>query len=371
MSTIISTETPSAFTTSTYSYASNESSIPDAIAYSNSNPYNTSPDSPDGWAYPPGSHSVQNQPLRNAQRTGVPAPTSAEQWNTQATYRTDTDTTTFRTWPGAEPSYQTPIHSHANVYNTNDVDPSNRPYHPSAQPDGREYHQWNHSQQDSYTPNYDTPALYGAPAYPQQSPQTPYYQSNYPQSNTSSSSSPHTASHPLPRHVYTRTLVGPLSCNACRLLDEHQIPGIFFLFQDLSVRTEGSKNFITSLFFSLTLCSKYASRDLSTTLTADECWRVRMFTPSGVSRGCGVDCLILILALRRPRPARCAFTHTHLPSLRRLSRSLSSFSLPSDSQEYQVCQPESIGHLGSHFYTCQKQLRSRLHLVTKAKSFHW
>jgi len=38
---------------------------------------------------------------------------------------------------------------------------------------------------------------------------------------------------------YTRTLVGPLSANACRLLDEHRKEGIFFLFQDLSVRTEG------------------------------------------------------------------------------------------------------------------------------------
>ncbi|KAF5333238.1 hypothetical protein D9611_002518 [Ephemerocybe angulata] len=39
---------------------------------------------------------------------------------------------------------------------------------------------------------------------------------------------------------YTRTLVGPLSANACRLLDEHRKEGIFFLFQDLSVRTEGT-----------------------------------------------------------------------------------------------------------------------------------
>ena len=45
---------------------------------------------------------------------------------------------------------------------------------------------------------------------------------------------------PLPRHTYTRTLVGPLSANACRLLDEHRKPGIFFLFQDLSIRTEGA-----------------------------------------------------------------------------------------------------------------------------------
>ncbi|KAG8936735.1 hypothetical protein FRC02_012017 [Tulasnella sp. 418] len=38
---------------------------------------------------------------------------------------------------------------------------------------------------------------------------------------------------------YTRTLVGPLSAGAARLLDEHGAPGIFFTFQDLSVRTEG------------------------------------------------------------------------------------------------------------------------------------
>lgn len=243
------TETPSGFTSSAYSYTPPESSIPDAITYSNSNAYNPSPDSPDGWGYPPpgpqGSHSIQNQPLRNTPRSGIPAAATGEPWSSQSTYRTDTDTTTFRTWPGAESSFQTPIHSQASVYNNHDIDPSNRPYHPTAQPDGREYHQWNQSQQDAYAANYDNPALYGAPAYSQQSPQTPYYQGNYAQSNASSSSSPHAGSHPLPRHIYTRTLVGPLSSNACRLLDEHQIPGIFFLFQDLSVRTEGSHNFIT------------------------------------------------------------------------------------------------------------------------------
>jgi len=45
---------------------------------------------------------------------------------------------------------------------------------------------------------------------------------------------------PTPRNAYTRTLVGPLSSNGYRLLDEHRKPGIFFLFQDLSVRTEGT-----------------------------------------------------------------------------------------------------------------------------------
>ena len=44
---------------------------------------------------------------------------------------------------------------------------------------------------------------------------------------------------PLPRHTYTRTLVGPLCANASKLSDEHRKSGIFFLFQDLSIRTEG------------------------------------------------------------------------------------------------------------------------------------
>lgn len=55
-----------------------------------------------------------------------------------------------------------------------------------------------------------------------------------------SCSSNSAANAPLPGHVYTRTLVGPLSANACRLLDEHRKPGVFFLFQDLSIRTEGT-----------------------------------------------------------------------------------------------------------------------------------
>ncbi|KAI0268133.1 velvet factor-domain-containing protein [Gloeopeniophorella convolvens] len=61
-----------------------------------------------------------------------------------------------------------------------------------------------------------------------------------PSSASAGASSAPQAIPPLPGHVYTRTLVGPLSANACRLLDEHRKPGVFFLFQDLSIRTEGS-----------------------------------------------------------------------------------------------------------------------------------
>ena len=62
-----------------------------------------------------------------------------------------------------------------------------------------------------------------------------------------SSSSTPVANAPLPGHIYTRTLVGPLSANACRLLDEHRKPGVFFLFQDLSIRTEGTNNAFRSV----------------------------------------------------------------------------------------------------------------------------
>ncbi|KAG5648841.1 hypothetical protein DXG03_000190 [Asterophora parasitica] len=104
--------------------------------------------------------------------------------------------------------------------------------------------QANYNGQVYFPPMADTmafpaPAPYGTAApetptwgYSAQTPAAPLTQA------TSSSSSP--SVHPLPRHTYTRTLVGPLSSNAARLLDEHRKPGIFFLFQDLSVRTEGT-----------------------------------------------------------------------------------------------------------------------------------
>lgn len=40
---------------------------------------------------------------------------------------------------------------------------------------------------------------------------------------------------------YTRTLVGPLTANAAKLYDDKKEFGIFFTFQDLSVRTEGAR----------------------------------------------------------------------------------------------------------------------------------
>jgi len=96
------------------------------------------------------------------------------------------------------------------------------------------------------------------------------------QLSPSSSSSPVTNA-PLPGHVYTRTLVGPLSANACRLLDEHRAPGVFFLFQDLSIRTEGSVPFLTRAFKFSDVLTRYGMcvcRAFSPQATSHECWRI-------------------------------------------------------------------------------------------------
>lgn len=93
----------------------------------------------------------------------------------------------------------------------------------------------------STAPNYDASPLGG---YSTQTPLYPHPSSVGASSTQTAAPAPTPAAAtdipPLPRHTYTRTLVGPLSANATRLLDEHRKPGVFFLFQDLSVRTEGS-----------------------------------------------------------------------------------------------------------------------------------
>ncbi|OCH96001.1 hypothetical protein OBBRIDRAFT_787851 [Obba rivulosa] len=105
---------------------------------------------------------------------------------------------------------------------------SQEPYAPATQ------------QSSSSAPQLDT-SMYASASYAQQQhhqhaqSQPHYQQGSYVPEPTPPSTIP-----PLPRHTYTRTLVGPLCSNACRLLDEHRKPGIFFLFQDLSIRTEGT-----------------------------------------------------------------------------------------------------------------------------------
>lgn len=83
--------------------------------------------------------------------------------------------------------------------------------------------------------------MYSPPSVPSMGPSPSVgLRSSFPSSSNFPPTAPPTPSPAIPRHSYTRTLVGPLSANATRLLDEHRKPGVFFLFQDLSVRTEGS-----------------------------------------------------------------------------------------------------------------------------------
>lgn len=162
-------------------------------------------------------------------------PMSVEPWQSEA----DPEILPYRAW-GTDPTY-----SSADNFVNSQVDPALRT--PSNNNEGRDTSVWPQTERYSHEgypppapPQLDaamyatTPIPYPQPVAPAQS---PYYPSHYPPYSgppTSAGSGP-----PPPRHTYTRTLVGPLSANACRLLDEHRKPGIFFLFQDLSVRTEG------------------------------------------------------------------------------------------------------------------------------------
>ncbi|KAF8759495.1 Developmental and secondary metabolism regulator veA [Rhizoctonia solani] len=129
-----------------------------------------------------------------------------------------------------------------------------RPYPPPAPAPG----QWNYGSQN---PAYIDPALqqpphmqppHGQPppvpapgpayseegVYPSNAPGASYYVQT-PAALHGAATTQHDGSSAT-NGQYTRTLVGPLSANASRLVDAENQPGIFFLFQDLSVRTEGT-----------------------------------------------------------------------------------------------------------------------------------
>jgi hypothetical protein len=258
---------PSTYANQSYPYP-HQAQIPDNMSYDDQDPYGSPSDSNSAWGYTPSgppidrTHGFQNQPhpsmssyTRNGIRNGMPAAAPGEPWQGQSSsYRTESDSPNYRNWPAAEPSYPALVNPQTNVYAGQEVDPSIRHSEPITQQS--EASSWPQQQVASdSSPRYgqepfqgtgnsfDHPQVYGGTS------QTPYYQSNYAQS---SSSSPPATNHPLPRHSYTRTLVGPLSSNACRLLDEHRKSGIFFLFQDLSVRTEGVFSLPLKVSFFLT-----------------------------------------------------------------------------------------------------------------------
>lgn len=207
------------------------SPVPDNTSYPQGVPYESLPPDPSSaWGYPP--------PTAPANRsTSFPAPSalpvarppgrntnSSESWQQEPElevlpYRAWTTDTAYN--QALDPALQAP-----------------------SSPGTRDKSFCNQSN------NFDTPPLpnteseqgsYGSAPYHSQIHQPAYtqYPPLIPGSPLSTPATP-AAVPPLPRHTYTRTLVGPLSANASRLLDEHRKPGIFFLFQDLSVRTEGA-----------------------------------------------------------------------------------------------------------------------------------
>ncbi|KAF9651073.1 hypothetical protein BDM02DRAFT_3111084 [Thelephora ganbajun] len=178
-------------------------------------------------------------------------------WHEDSTSRNQSETPAFRAWP--------PDSTYDNVETENrQSESTNQPLQQQqSQPDHRNgSNQWQevplvsnsegfsgqgkhssstsqHSREQSTSPMINTmtqmdTSMYASASYVQN--QQYYPASNHQQPEAFQSGS----SIPLPRHTYTRTLVGPLCANASKLSDEHRKPGIFFLFQDLSIRTEGA-----------------------------------------------------------------------------------------------------------------------------------
>lgn len=94
---------------------------------------------------------------------------------------------------------------------------------------------------------YQNPYAPAAPSAPQGG---AYYGGAYYQGGMQSANlSPQTAA---PEGMFTRNLIGSLSASAFRLTDPDNKIGVWFILQDLSVRTEGTFRFVF-LFLSLFL----------------------------------------------------------------------------------------------------------------------
>lgn len=223
----------------TNSYFSPQTPMSDGIGYTP--PYAPTPsDAPPAWGYPPPAPPPVDRnssfpppilpSIHSFGRASVPV--SSESWHPESG---DPEALPYRAW-SSDGAY--PVENYSG---TQQVESSLRS---SSSSDAREHsgawsqHENGYSSAPPASQQVDNTVYATTPYTPQpQHTPSPYHPAPYPQTvHTSSSSAPIP---PVPRHTYTRTLVGPLSANACRLLDEHRKPGIFFLFQDLSVRTEG------------------------------------------------------------------------------------------------------------------------------------
>lgn len=132
------------------------------------------------------------------------------------------------------PSYQN------SPYNPYSNQPPVSPYGPPSQ-------QSPYGPSSSYNSSYQPQSGGGYGQPPPPPPQSMYYnsamqqspQGNYPPSDMGiGPGRPLTAGNP-PQGMYTRNLIGSLSASAFRLTDPDDRIGIWFVLQDLSVRTEG------------------------------------------------------------------------------------------------------------------------------------
>ncbi|KAF8915366.1 velvet factor [Mucidula mucida] len=189
------------------------------------NPETTSPMSPNqSYSYPPPTPSdgVSLTPISY----GAPPPAEAPTWGYSAAERNNA-------FPPSLPSIQTFGRANSEAWQQNEGNSEMAPYRPwTAEPGYYNNTSPTDNREMSWPPQ--GPPTYSRETSEESATFAPTYMPASNQSTKSSSVIP-----PLPRHTYTRTLVGPLSANATVLQDEHRKPGIFFLFQDLSVRTEG------------------------------------------------------------------------------------------------------------------------------------
>jgi hypothetical protein len=194
------------------------------MGFSASTPYSATPSETPTWGY-------NALPPPTDRNNSFPPPPSI---HTFPQANPEPETSAYRAWGTGTP------YPPSDGYANSQVDPALRA---PPNPDGREWSQPERYNQETYSPSTSqlNNAVYEPSPYAQQLPpsQPPQQSSHYPPHVHATPSQPAGPNLSVPRQSYTRTLVGPLSSNASRLLDEHRKPGIFFLFQDLSIRTEG------------------------------------------------------------------------------------------------------------------------------------
>jgi Velvet factor len=272
-----------AFGSPGYTYAQPSAPMGEAMGFQAAQPYVPATETAPSWGYPPQQppndrSTYQTSVLpsihtfgRNTSPTTAVAtanPGSTEVWHTESAIRDETDgVSAYRAWNTDGTFTAMENTSPHSAFSSPAVDSSLRglPGGQISPHTGGEGTQWSQSPSssvadptvaeryvsESFSPScqFDN-SMYASASYAQQQSQSQHYHGNYSQNASAQNTPPTSGIPPLPRHTYTRTLVGPLSSNACRLHDEHRKPGIFFLFQDLSVRTEGmySTMYAVSLF---------------------------------------------------------------------------------------------------------------------------